>query len=82
MPNGFDRRSIGPLDFSHQEGYTIPPSIAIAHQAIKDGTAVNPTGHQALIIIPTYNERDNLPKIIPAALARVCLKPMCWWWMI
>lgn len=32
---------------------------------------MNPTGHQALIIIPTYNERDNLPKIIPAALAQL-----------
>ncbi|MEC8381044.1 MAG: polyprenol monophosphomannose synthase [Myxococcota bacterium] len=32
---------------------------------------MNPTGHQALIIIPTYNERENLPKIIPAALAQL-----------
>ena len=30
---------------------------------------MTPTGHRALIIIPTYNERDNLPNIIPAALA-------------
>ena len=26
-------------------------------------------GKEALIIIPTYNERENLPKIIPAALS-------------
>lgn len=32
---------------------------------------MSPTGQQALIIIPTYNERDNLPKIIPAALAQL-----------
>ena len=32
---------------------------------------MSPTGHQALIIIPTYNERENLPNIIPAALAQL-----------
>ena len=32
---------------------------------------MSPTGYQALIIIPTYNERENLPKIIPAALAQL-----------
>ena len=32
----FDRKSIGQmLDFSHPKGYTIPPSIAIAHQLIQ-----------------------------------------------
>ena len=31
----------------------------------------HPTGSGALIIIPTYNERENLPRIIPAALAQL-----------
>jgi dolichol-phosphate mannosyltransferase len=32
---------------------------------------VQPTGQTALIIIPTYNERENLPKIIPAVFAQL-----------
>lgn len=32
---------------------------------------MQPTGQTALIIIPTYNERENLPKIIPAVFAQL-----------
>ena len=32
---------------------------------------MKPTGKQSLIIIPTYNECENLPQIVPAALAQL-----------
>jgi dolichol-phosphate mannosyltransferase len=32
---------------------------------------MKPTGKQALIIIPTFNERENLPRIIPAVLSNL-----------
>ena len=35
---------------------------------------------RALVIVPTYNEFENLGRLVPAVRGR--LPPICWWWMM
>ena len=46
-------------------GLVVPPSPAVLHDS---GELVLSADDRFLVVIPTYNERDNLPRIVPLVL--------------
>jgi dolichol-phosphate mannosyltransferase len=66
---GTDRRSGRDHVVRHEAirpaGLVVPPSPAVRHDS---GELVFAAADRFLVVIPTYNERDNLPRIVPLVL--------------
>jgi len=51
-------------------GIAVQPSSVAASEEVAALAPAAPGTGRALVIIPTYNERENIPKIVPLALAQ------------
>ncbi len=60
-----------PEGTSPAEAHSLPPTAVAAPGGAEPVPAAPlPGAGRALVIIPTYNERENIPKIVPLALAQ------------
>ncbi len=66
---GFPAQAASPEPTASPEA-TLSAPAASSPQAAAEEVKALPGAGRALVIIPTYNERDNVPKILPLALAQ------------